>query len=140
MEFTDFPNDGDVVTVAPKMNGQAAVHTFGLSYGITDPLDFFLEVPFQDVQAKLNLVTRLNGKGDPLGRCDPAQEHRGSGQAAALQGRCGGQVQGGVRLWDGARRHSDGVLVELLSKRLAVGALTPRLFLPPEPGSTPTMT
>ena len=69
ISFSDFGGPGRNLTVSPRITGKGGEgiaegwgHTFQASYGITDPLDVFVELPFQQVTSGLRLETTLNGE------------------------------------------------------------------------------
>lgn len=47
--------DGDSLTIFPIVRGKGTGHTFQVAYGISDPLDVFVEVPFTKVNSRLRL-------------------------------------------------------------------------------------
>lgn len=62
IEFTDFPNRGDKLVIDPRVKGGGGEHNFQFAYGITDPWDLFLEMPFTTVHTTMDLRAYMNGQ------------------------------------------------------------------------------
>ncbi len=65
IELTDIPSPGDELTIQPDVQGKGAGHTLQFGYGITDPLDVFIELPFTKIDSTLELNGEQNGR--PIG-------------------------------------------------------------------------
>lgn len=68
--FADFPSAGDRLVIKPKVQGHGGEHKFFVSYGITDLLNAFLQMPFTSADTSLKL--RLTNNGQPLGDLERA--------------------------------------------------------------------
>lgn len=64
ISFNDFGAPGRVLVVDPRLSGEGGEHNFQIAYGITDPWDLFVELPF--TQAKTTLDLRTYADGQPL--------------------------------------------------------------------------
>lgn len=53
IEFTD-DNGDKLISIDLGLSGEGGGHTFQTSYGITDPLDWYLELPFTHMNIRMN--------------------------------------------------------------------------------------
>jgi hypothetical protein len=64
IEFTN-SNGDKVVSIDLGLSGKGNGHNFMVSYGITDPLDFYVELPFTFMDVKLQpRIAPINANGD----------------------------------------------------------------------------
>lgn len=62
ISLTGFPQATDQLAIDPVVAGRGASHTFALSYGLTDRIEPFVEVPFMEVHSSLDLQLSKNGQ------------------------------------------------------------------------------
>ena len=91
IEVNDIPDPGDVLIIKPDVEGTGVGHTFQFGYGISDPVDVFVELPFTKISSDLRLDADLNGQPisqieragvlaaiENNGRPAPNEKYRGS--------------------------------------------------------------
>lgn len=124
--LNDCKNSSDpncqVTAIEPRVEGVGHTHTFQIAYGITDPLDVWVEIPFQKITSSMDLRLLMDGKpASDLTFAIFQQELESNGRPLPTSSFQGGMDMGDIRVGTSWNFHR----TEYFS-----AVITPSVYLP----------